>query len=210
MNDDVPPWIMFPMHQHRAVEIITYALGGALHHEDSLGNAGTVVAGGVERNLFGRGFSHSEAPVGEEHYRGLQLFIHLAPEEQQMEPSFQLLEPEHVPEVDAAGAHLRGIAGEFAGTRSPLVLRNPTLYVDVTLQPGASMSVPVPSDYAGLVYVLSGQGEFGAPPAKAAAYQRLVLGAGGALHASADASGGDPLRFVLISGRPIPLSRRAR
>src|SRR4029079_17549559 len=78
MHDDVPHWVMFPMHQHRGVEIITYGVGGALHHEDSLGNAGPVVAGGVERNLFGRGFLHSEAPVGDEHYLGFQLFILLS------------------------------------------------------------------------------------------------------------------------------------
>ena len=47
MHDDVPPHVMFPTHPHRGVEIITYGIGGALYHEDTLGNAGTVVAGGV-------------------------------------------------------------------------------------------------------------------------------------------------------------------
>src|SRR5688500_17387725 len=106
-HNDVPPWVMFPMHNHRGVEIVTYALGGALHHEDSLGNTGTVVAGSVERNLFGRGFSHSEAPVGEEHYLGLQLFILLSPAEQQLDPSFQLLAPHEVPEVTWDGQRTR-------------------------------------------------------------------------------------------------------
>src|ERR671916_2612750 len=58
MNDDVPPWVRFPMHEHRGVEIVTYGLGGALYHEDSLGNTGTVEAGGGGGHLFGRGYAH--------------------------------------------------------------------------------------------------------------------------------------------------------
>src|SRR5439155_19931470 len=147
MHDDVPPWVMFPMHPHRGVEIVTYALGGALRHEDNLGHAGTVVAGGVERNLFGRGYAHSEAPVGDEHYLGLQLFILLSPADQQLEPSFQLLEPQEVPEVGEDGARVRVIAGEYGGRTSPVALRNPTLYLDVRLTPGVGVALPVPADY---------------------------------------------------------------
>lgn len=203
MHDDVPPWVMFPMHQHRGVEIITYGVGGALHHEDSLGNAGTVVAGGVERNLFGRGFLHSEAPVGEEHYLGFQLFIILSPQDRMLEPTFQLLEPDAVPEVAQDGAKVRLIAGEYAGQRSPLVLRNPTFYVDVTLDAGSDLLLPVPADYNGFVYVLTGQGEFGTPPDPAGPNQRLVLDTGQSLRVAADRDSADPLRFILISGRPI-------
>jgi hypothetical protein len=207
MHDDVPPWVMFPMHQHRGVEIVTYALEGGLHHEDSLGNAGTVVAGGVERNLFGRGFSHSEAPVGQEHYRGLQLFILLSPSDQQREPSFQLLAPEDVPEIAENGNHIRVIAGEYGGQRSLLELRNPTLYLDVELAPGGSVVLPVPPDYAGLAYVLSGQGRFGTPEVPAAANQRLVLGAGTALRVAAEGASSVPLRFVTITGKPLLAKR---
>lgn len=203
MHDDVPPYVMFPMHQHRGVEIITYGVGGALHHEDSLGNAGTVVAGGVERILFGRGFLHSEAPVGGAHYLGFQLFIILSPVDQQLEPNFQLLEPHEIPEVAGEGSLVRVIAGGYGGRRSPVTLRNPTLYLDASLQPGTSLALPIPADYAGLAYVLSGQGQFGTPAVRAAAHQRLTLDAGETLRVTADQSDTAPLRFVLISGRPI-------
>ncbi|HXI18718.1 MAG TPA: pirin family protein [Chloroflexota bacterium] len=209
MHDDVPPHVMFPTHPHRGVEIITYGVGGGLYHEDTLGNSGTVVAGGVERNLFGRGFAHSEQPVGGEHYRGFQLFIHLSPEDREMDPSFQLLGPEDVPEVTESGTVVRVIAGEYGGHRSPVELRNPTLYLDVQTAPGGSVDVPIPTDYEGLVYVISGQGQFGTTGVSAVANQRMTLGPGETLKVSAiagadEANGGrDPLRFILISGRPI-------
>jgi redox-sensitive bicupin YhaK (pirin superfamily) len=228
MHDDVPPWVMFPMHQHRGVEIITYALSGALHHEDSRGNRGTVVAGGVERNLFGRGYLHSETPAGGEPYRGLQLFIVLSPADQHLEPSFQILMPEEVPEVAGDGVRVRVVAGAYEGmatppatmdeaamdeaeggsrrsavVRSPLVLRNPTLYLDVQLAPGAHVALPVPPEYQGIAYVLGGQGRFGTPAVVAAAHQRLVLEEGEALAVQADETSSEPLRFVLIAGRPL-------
>jgi redox-sensitive bicupin YhaK (pirin superfamily) len=217
MHDDVPPHIMFPLHPHRGVEIISYCLTGALYHEDTLGNAGTLVPGGVERNLFGRGFEHSERPLGDEHYRGFQLFIALSPADRQLAPSWQVLAPSEVPEVTRDGVTVRVIAGEYRGTHSPLVLRNPTLYLDVQLAPGRSVTLPLPADYAGIAYVLSGQGRFGTPAVEAGPYQRLVLGEGSDLRVeaagaedaeragspAAGSSAGEPLRFVLISGRPI-------
>jgi redox-sensitive bicupin YhaK (pirin superfamily) len=209
MHDDVPPQVMFPMHQHRGVEVVTYALEGALYHDDSLGNAGMVVAGGVERNRFGRGYAHSEAPAGGEPYRGLQLFIMLSPDDRELEPAFQLLAPGDVPEVEGDGARVRVVAGEYAGRRSPLELRNPTLYLDVRLAPGAVLALPVPAAYQGIVYVLSGRGQIGTPAVDAGAHQRLVLGEGNVLRARA-ARGTEPLRFVLITGRPIAAHRHAR
>jgi redox-sensitive bicupin YhaK (pirin superfamily) len=199
MHDGVPPHVMFPMHPHRGVEIISYCIGGALYHEDSNGNKGTLVTGGVERNLFGRGYYHSEQPVGAEFYRGFQLFIALKPEERDLEPSWQVLEPHEVPEVTLDGAKVRLIAGAFRGTQSPLTLRNPTFYVDVSLAPGSSIDLPVPAGYAGIAYVISGSGAFGSPAVQAGANQRLVLGEGHDLRVTA----GEALRFVAISGRPI-------
>ena len=200
MHDGVPPHVMFPPHPHRGVEIVSYCLSGALYHEDSTGNRGTLVAGGVERNLFGRGYEHSERPLGDEYYRGFQLFIALSPEDRQMEPSWQVLAPDEVPEVNLDGAKVRVIAGEFGRTRSPLVLRNPTLYLDVQVAPGAGVAIPVPPEFAGIAYVLSGRGRFGTPAVEAGPHQRLVLGEGRDLRLTAV---DESLRFVLIGGRPI-------
>ena len=225
MHDDVPPHVMFPTHPHRGVEIITYGIGGALYHEDTLGNAGTVVAGGVERNLFGRGFSHSEQPVGGVPYRGFQLFILLSAEDRNIDPTFQLLPPDAVPEVTADGVLVRVVAGEYAGKASPIVLRNPTQYLDVHVDPGHSVSVPVPAGYQGLAYVISGMGRIGTPHQHAhagqegagsgdarahlgdgvevGAHQRLILGQGDCLNATAHAQSHEPLRFLVIAGRPV-------
>lgn len=38
----------FPMHPHRGIETVTYLVEGDIEHQDSLGNKGSIVAGGCQ------------------------------------------------------------------------------------------------------------------------------------------------------------------
>jgi quercetin 2,3-dioxygenase len=66
----------FGMHGHRDMEIVTYVLEGAIAHKDSLGNAGEIVPGEVQRMSAGRGIMHSEFnPRASERTHLLQIWI---------------------------------------------------------------------------------------------------------------------------------------
>jgi len=61
INEDyVAPEMGFGMHPHRDMEIITYVVGGALRHRDSMGNTAVMQAGDVQRISAGTGIMHSE------------------------------------------------------------------------------------------------------------------------------------------------------
>lgn len=61
INDDyIAPGQGFGTHGHKDMEIVTYVLEGAVAHKDSLGNAGNIVPGEVQRMSAGRGIMHSE------------------------------------------------------------------------------------------------------------------------------------------------------
>ena len=88
-NDDiVAPAGGFPFHSHREMEIITYMIGGALEHKDSMGNSGVIRPGEIQRMSAGTGIRHSEYNASEtEPAHLLQLWI--LPAVQRLQPTYE-------------------------------------------------------------------------------------------------------------------------
>lgn len=106
INEDfVAPGQGFPMHFHRDMEIVTYVLEGAIEHKDSLGNAGVIRPGEVQRMTAGRGVMHSESnPSEKDRLHLLQIWI--LPDRKGLEPGY---EQKIFPEAERRG-RLRLIA----------------------------------------------------------------------------------------------------
>ena len=77
INDDlIMPGMGFGTHPHRDMEIISYVLGGALQHRDSMGNGRVIRAGEFQYMAAGTGVEHSEFnPSTTEATRLLQIWI---------------------------------------------------------------------------------------------------------------------------------------
>lgn len=77
INDDlIMPGMGFGTHPHRDMEIISYVLGGALQHRDSMGNGRVINPGEFQYMAAGTGVLHSEFnPSQTEATRLLQIWI---------------------------------------------------------------------------------------------------------------------------------------
>ncbi|HSH53764.1 MAG TPA: pirin family protein [Methylotenera sp.] len=78
----------FGMHSHRDMEIVTYMLGGAIQHKDSMGNGSVIRAGDVQRMTAGTGVRHSEFNASNSESAHL-LQIWLLPETNGITPGYE-------------------------------------------------------------------------------------------------------------------------
>lgn len=133
----------FGMHSHRDMEIVTYMLGGALQHKDSMGNGSVIRAGDVQRMTAGTGVRHSEFNASNEEPAHL-LQIWLLPERNGIEPGY---EEKHFDAASKAN-QWRLIASRNAREGSLLIHQDVDLFATVldagktleyTTRPGRSL-----------------------------------------------------------------------
>jgi hypothetical protein len=192
----------FPWHPHRGIETITYMLEGEVEHSDSLGNAGVIGPGDVQWMTAGSGIIHQEMPRGNAAGRmgGFQLWANLPAADKMMDPRYRDVTRAQIPVVELpGGVTVKIICGQVGAVRGPVqdIVIDPQ-YLDVSLPAGASFTHPTPPDHTAFAYVIAGRGAFAA--AQASDHALVLFGPGDEVAATAAA---EPLRFLLITGRPL-------
>jgi len=202
-----------PWHPHRGFETVTYMIDGVIRHADSTGGGGVIRDGATQWMTAGKGILHIETPPDDVVaaggiFHGLQLWVNLPRAQKWIDPRYQDLEADSVALIttDDGGALLRVIAGEVAGHQGPGSTHTPMTMVHASLEPGARMTTPWPTEYNALVYVLAGHGTVGAERRPVEAGQLTVFGAGNALSVEAareQDSRTSTLEVIMLGGRRI-------
>jgi redox-sensitive bicupin YhaK (pirin superfamily) len=202
-SDDPTAYIAgFPDHPHRGFETVTYMLAGRMRHRDNKGNEGLLTAGSVQWMTAGRGIVHSEMPEQDEGLmQGFQLWLNLPAKDKMTAPRYQDIAPERIPSVrPAPGVVAKVIAGELAGVRGPVEAgATEPFYIDVALEAGAALEVPLAPEHNAFVYVYDGAAGVGAPA------QTLVRGRIGVLSPgdSVRLASAGGARLILVAGKPL-------
>lgn len=194
----------FPWHPHRGIETVTYMLDGLVEHEDSIGNRGVIGSGDVQWMTSGSGIIHQEMPRAlEDRMGGFQLWVNLPSNRKMMDPRYQEVKRARIPTAQVAqGVTARVIIGDVAGVRGPVrdIVVEPE-YLDVEMAPRTTFSHGVPKGHTAFSYVLTGRGQFDAESGEIVDEQQLVIFRDG--DRVRVETGTDPVRFLLISGKPI-------
>jgi redox-sensitive bicupin YhaK (pirin superfamily) len=198
----------FPTHPHRGIETVTYVLEGNVRHRDSLGNTGIIGPGDVQWMTSGRGILHEEMPKRGPSgvIDGFQLWVNLPAAQKMSQPRYQEVSSASIPSVEKDGVKVRLVAGEFAGIKGPVTeIAARPLYMDMTLEPGTEVTLPVPEGHCAVAYIFAGEGLFGLDDDGQGEFIKAVHLAvfDDGDHLRVQAGAGSLVRFMLMAGAPF-------
>ena len=192
----------FPSHPHRGIETVTYMIAGNMKHEDSIGNAGIIRSGDIQWMTAGNGIIHSEMPEQTDGLMwGFQLWCNLPEKSKMMNPRYQEITKEQIPEIKQNQTSIRVIAGTLNGIKGPVqdIVIDPE-YLDISISDGKFIH-NVKAGYTVFAYILEGEGYFDQNQDQVVRSEQLVLFSDGTQVVVQATE--KPLRFLLISGKPI-------
>ncbi len=123
-------------HPHIGLSTLTYLLEGVIRHQDSLQNDLVIEPGAVNLMTAGKGIVHSErTPLEMKNYshvlHGLQIWIALPTELEDIEPSFQHTPKDEIPSKKIGDTLVRVIAGNVLGMKSPVKTYSPLFLIEM-------------------------------------------------------------------------------
>lgn len=130
-------------HPHIGLQTVTWLLSGEIVHNDSLGSECLVRPGQLSLMTAGRGIAHTEETprVNSGILDGVQLWVALPDAHRSIDPFYQCTQRQPVTEVP--GAVLTSVLGGYLGAESAGRQFSPGVGVDIDLQPGASVTLPL-------------------------------------------------------------------
>jgi redox-sensitive bicupin YhaK (pirin superfamily) len=139
-NFDVLP------HPHIGLSTLTFLFQGNIMHRDTLGNEIEIKPGAVNWMTAGKGIVHSERTPEylrhtEKSIHGLQIWVALPKEREQMEPEFFHIEREQLPAWTDGVLQLKLVAGEAFGKKSPVPVYSKLYMLEIKSKPGQAVNI---------------------------------------------------------------------
>ncbi len=147
-------------HPHIGLSTVTYLFEGSLVHRDSTGVVQAIRPNEINWMTSGRGISHSER--SDENLEktgftlhGLQFWVALPADKEDMPPEFQHIEESELPVFQMDGCDIRLLAGNLFGKVAKTKIQSPLLLLDIRLKAGKKISIPTNQMELG-IYLVSG------------------------------------------------------
>lgn len=151
-------------HPHIGLSTLTFLFEGSMMHRDTIGTEIEIKPGAVNWMTAGKGIVHSERTPeylrqSSKTMHGLQIWVALPKELEQMEPEFFHIEKEQIPAWEENGLQYKLIAGEACGRKSPVPVYS-KLYL-IEIKSSTTQTVKLGAELYGEsgLYILEGSTE---------------------------------------------------
>lgn len=150
----------FPPHPHAGFSAVSYIFLGSetgIDNSDSLGTRNLIRPGGLHWATAGSGIVHEEVPAESgKTVHSLQIFVNLARDRKDIAPFTLTMEPEDVPVVQLPRVKVRVPIGSFNDASSPLVPPTEVTMLDISLEEGAELAIPITPGHCAFVMPIYG------------------------------------------------------
>jgi hypothetical protein len=194
-------------HPHIGLSTITYLFKGKILHRDSLGNEQFILPGEVNWMTAGKGIAHSERAKFEEstELEGIQLWVALPKDAEDIEPSFVHVKEKELPELDHGPTKLRLIAGktkiEGQQFKSPLPVYSDLFYFAGEFEEDGEFIYELSDEQEAGFYAVEGQ--FDSEGKSFERYEMAIFKKG----TRVSVKGKKGARFMLFGGEVFPEGR---
>ena len=147
-------------HPHIGLSTVTFLFDGEIMHKDSIGFEQAIQPGAVNLMTAGKGIVHSERTSEErmangQKLHGLQVWMALPTDQQEIDPAFVHYPAEQIPVVERDNIKTTVVIGAYGGQESAVEVLPDTLYLVQELPAGTEQSLSFSQEEIG-VYVVSG------------------------------------------------------
>jgi len=151
-------------HPHIGLATVTYLFDGHGYHRDTLGSKQLITPGDINWMIAGRGIAHSERtpkderdPSPENVLHGLQIWIGLPKDKEEMAPSFKHYPKANIPDLKISDTStVKLLIGEYGGEISPVETLSKTIYIDIESPRADRLNFSIPHPEVG-VYLVKGE-----------------------------------------------------
>ncbi|TVQ93785.1 MAG: pirin family protein [Bacteroidetes bacterium] len=154
-NFDVLP------HPHIGLSTLTYLFEGSIMHRDTMGNETEIKPGEVNWMTAGKAVAHSERTPdylrnAAKSLFGLQIWVALPKELEEMEPEFFHIEKEDIPQWKQGNLDFKLIAGEAFGKKSPVPVYSKLFMIEIHSKSMQTLSIGNELYGEAGIYILKG------------------------------------------------------
>ena len=145
-------------HPHINLATVTYLFDGAIEHRDSIGSHAVIEPGAINLMTAGSGIVHSERSPqslradGPSLY-GMQTWIALPDGGEEVAPAFDHVPADRLPVIEDGKTSARVLMGTLWGETAATRCDSPTIYADILLGSGGSISIDSDADERGVMLV---------------------------------------------------------